>query len=128
MMRRIRTDRKGQATVEMAVVLPILLMLLLGLVDVARMANAYLTVQHAAREAVRTGSTGASNAQVTQRAQSSLGALDPNRVTISITPSGSRTSGGDITVTITYRYQFLVALGYAGAEMNLTGRLTGRVE
>jgi Flp pilus assembly protein TadG len=128
MVRRIRTDGKGQATVEMAVILPILLMLLLGLVDVARMANAYLTVQHAAREAVRAGTTGASDAEVTQRARDSMVALEPNRITISISPPGARTTGGDITVTISYRYQFLVALGYAGAEVTITGQLTGRVE
>lgn len=127
-MRRIWIDRKGQATVEMAVVLPILLMLLLGLVDVARMANAYLTVQHAAREAVRVGTTGASDSEVTQRARDSTVGLEADRVTISVSPSGSRTSGGDITVTITYRYRFLVALGYAGAEATLAGELTGRVE
>lgn len=128
MMRRIRTDLRGQATVEMAVILPILLMLMLGVVDVARMANAYLTVQHAAREAVRTGSTGATDAEVTQRARDSMTALEPERTTITVTPSGARSSGGDITVSITYRYRFLVALGYAGAELNVTGELTGRVE
>lgn len=128
MLGRIRTERRAQALVEMAVVLPMLLLLLLGLVDVARMANAYLTVQHAAREAVRAGATGASDAEVEQRARDAMVALEADRVTISINPPGSRVTGTDLTVTITYRYRFLFLMNYAGAETTLTGEMVGRIE
>lgn len=48
----------GQSTVEFALTVPVLLLLLFGIVDVARVFQAYVTVQHAAREAARYASTG----------------------------------------------------------------------
>lgn len=127
-MRKRPAGGKGQATVEMALVLPILIWLLVGLVDVARMANAYLILQHAAREAVRLGITGASDSQVTERATSAAATLDTATLSISITPAGSRTTGSDITVTISYRYRVLALMGIIGTEVPLQGRLTARVE
>lgn len=54
---RARSDR-GQALVEFAMVLPILLILIFGIVDVARLYQAWVTMQGAAREAARYGVTG----------------------------------------------------------------------
>ncbi len=44
---------KGQSLVEFALILPLLLMVLLTLIDAAFLIQAYLTVNHAAREATR---------------------------------------------------------------------------
>ena len=49
---------------EAAVVLPIILLLLLGMVEVGRICNAYLLVTQAARQA-RYGAVGASDAEIT---------------------------------------------------------------
>ena len=56
--RRTRAAR-GQASVELALVLPVLLMLLLALVQTALVARDDLLVQDAARAAVREASVGA---------------------------------------------------------------------
>jgi len=112
----------------MALVLPILLLLIVGLVDVARMANALLSVQHAAREAVRLGITGASDAEVEARALQSISALEPERLTVTVSPPGPRDPGTDVTVSVRYRYSFLVLFNLAGTDVNIESRLTGRVE
>lgn len=127
-MVRRRRGSSGQATVEMALVLPILIWLLIGLVDIARMANAYLIIQHASREAVRLGITGASDAQVVQRAVRTATTLDSTRMTISVTPAGTRNTGSDITVTVNYRYQVLALMGIIGRDVPLSTTLTARVE
>ena len=49
----METKSRGQGLVEFALILPLLLMLLLGVVEGARLAWAYITVQEAAREAAR---------------------------------------------------------------------------
>ncbi|MFZ5814752.1 MAG: TadE/TadG family type IV pilus assembly protein [Bacillota bacterium] len=119
---------KGQATVEMALVLPLLLWLVLGLVDIARMANAMLTVQYAAREGVRAGITGASDAEVEQIARNAGVSLEADRVTVVINPAGTRVTGTDLTVIVSYRYTFLAMMGLANTDVQLASQLTGRVE
>ena len=51
-------SQKGQAIVEIALILPILLMLLFGITDFGRLFHAYLTLDHAGREAARVASVG----------------------------------------------------------------------
>lgn len=50
--------RRGQTLVEFALIVPIILLLVLGLIDFARVFQAYLTLQNAAREAGRYAVTG----------------------------------------------------------------------
>jgi hypothetical protein len=45
--------RRGQGLVEFALILPVLLLVLLGIIEAALVVQGYLTVQHAAREAAR---------------------------------------------------------------------------
>ncbi|GAB4526497.1 MAG: hypothetical protein Kow0063_00810 [Anaerolineae bacterium] len=49
---------RGQSLVEFALILPILLLLILGIIEGARIIWAYITVQNAAREAARYAITG----------------------------------------------------------------------
>ncbi len=49
---------RGQSTVEFALSVPLLLLLLFGVVDLGRVFQAYVTVYHAAREGARYASTG----------------------------------------------------------------------
>ena len=53
-----RKSQKGQGLVEFALMLPILLMLILGIFEAARVIWAFVTVQNAAREAARYAVTG----------------------------------------------------------------------
>jgi len=57
---RGRSER-GQSLVELALTLPVLLLLLVGLVEVGNALNAYLTVVDAGRDGARLGSKGAAS-------------------------------------------------------------------
>lgn len=48
--------QKGQSLVELAIMLPILLIILLGIVDFGRVFYAYVTITNASREGARYGS------------------------------------------------------------------------
>lgn len=56
--RRWKRREGGQALAEFAIVVPLLALLMFGFVDVARLYQSWVTIQHAAREGVRYGITG----------------------------------------------------------------------
>jgi Flp pilus assembly protein TadG len=67
MVRRLlKQQQRGDAIVEFVLVLPILLLLLFGILEVGRVVDAWIVVQNAAREGARSGAlaptTGAVNA------------------------------------------------------------------
>lgn len=106
-------EERGQAVVEMALVLPVLVLLVVGILEFGRLFGAYLTVAHAAREGARLAVTGATDAEIedlVRRQASSLdGASDPARLTVSVTPPFSeRTAGTRVTVSVDYGFEFLL--------------------
>lgn len=110
-MARLR-ERRGQAVVELAVVLPFLVLLLLGLMEFGRVFHALLTVQNAAREGARLGVTGASDGQiearVRQAAQSLEGSQSPDRLQVAVSPpAAARHVGSDLTVQVKYKFGFV---------------------
>ena len=82
----VQRGERGTTALEMAFILPVLLLLTIGMVDAGRLLQAYVTVNHAAREAARFAVTGhqfttasgyLSRADsVAQRARDSLIGLD----------------------------------------------------
>ena len=52
-MSRIKRDDRGAAMVEFAIVLPVLLLILLGIIEFGRAYNAQVSIQAAAREGAR---------------------------------------------------------------------------
>lgn len=73
MLRFHKKSRKGQAMVEFAVVLPLILIFLSGTIDVGYMYQQYLTLQNAAREGARLGAVGASYSSVSSRVSEVMG-------------------------------------------------------
>jgi Flp pilus assembly protein TadG len=69
-------DDHGQALVEMALVLSILLLLLTGIVEFGRVLSAQLVVSHASREGARIGVVGAIDDLISQRATDAAATLD----------------------------------------------------
>ena len=53
MMSRSRRDDRGAAMVEFAIVLPVLLLILMGIIEFGRAYNAQVSIQAAAREGAR---------------------------------------------------------------------------
>jgi hypothetical protein len=56
--RRGRRREGGQALAEFALIAPLFAILIFGFIDVARLYNSWVTIQHASREAARYGVTG----------------------------------------------------------------------
>jgi Flp pilus assembly protein TadG len=97
-----RTRDRGQATVELALSLPLLCVLLLAVVQVAVVARDRLAVQLAAREAARAASVSADRTAATVAALRAV-ALRPIEVEVTEV-------AGAVTATVTYTDPTDVAL------------------
>jgi Flp pilus assembly protein TadG len=89
-------DTRGVAIVEMAMTLPILLMLLMGIVSYGDWMLTAHGVQQAANDAARASIAGLTSSERAGIAQTTMqttlrraGALDPNRATLSVDDDGT---------------------------------------
>jgi Flp pilus assembly protein TadG len=108
---------RGAAAVELALLLPILLLVVFAIIDFGRMMNAQIALTEAAREGARADAIGANGTTVAQQAAlPSLGSLVPTSVSSSC---GNATPGATSTnrVTMTYTFRFVTPLGMLGHLM-----------
>ena len=132
--RRPRGTDRGAAAVEFALLLPVLLLLLFGIIDFGRALNAQITLTQAAREGARLAALGQSNSAVVSRAQSAATGLSNVSVTVSSScPSGAGT-GVDAVVQTSYTFSFVTPIGAiaglfgsAGYGSDLTLSATGEM-
>jgi Flp pilus assembly protein TadG len=108
-LRTLCKNQRGQAIVEMALILPLLLMMLMGMVEMGRIGNAYLTATHAARHGARYGAVGGSNTEIINKVLQAAPSFDPAKVTVTILPQ-NRGVGDDITVSVVYPIELIAPL------------------
>lgn len=114
---RLRSDR-GAALVEAAIVLPVLVLLVFGLVEFGRAYNTQITLTHAAREGVREYAITQDLAAGEAVAISAATTLDAGLMTI----TGSACDPGDPTeLKITYPFEYDIPL-FGSASATLTGK------
>lgn len=110
-------DDRGTAAVELAIVLPILIVLTLGIVEFARAYNAKISLQHAVREGVRVHALGSADPVATTK--NAATSLDPNLITVSTTAC---TTGAPTSVTATYPFTYDIPLfGTASQTLSAEG-------
>jgi Flp pilus assembly protein TadG len=135
--RRIGRRQEGQALVEFAFVVPVLLLLVLGIIQFGILFNNYITLTDAVRAGARQAAVSRTLPNPTQvtsdRVRRSAAGLDSNKLTVSVavwdpaTSSAIWAQGGDVTVTA--RYPFSINLmGFVVRTGNLKAETTERVE
>ncbi|MBI0577633.1 pilus assembly protein [Neobacillus cucumis] len=103
-------SEKGQSLVEFALIIPMLMLLLFGIIDFARIFHVYLTMDHAGREAARAASIGKDDSTIKSTAVFDASNIGLTTDKITITPTGTRSSGSNVNITITYPITFLTPL------------------
>jgi Flp pilus assembly protein TadG len=124
--RRRGNGEHGQATVELALVLPLVAVLLLALVQVAVVARDQVLVAHAAREAARAAAVDG-DVDVARGAAERAGPLAADRLTVSV--SGRDGVGSRVRVVVRYREPLrLPLIGEVVRDLELRSEATMRVE
>src|SRR5258708_10347940 len=102
---------RGSVAVEFALLLPVLVLLIFGVIDFGRAINAQITLTQAAREGARLASLGYSTSAVTTRAQSAATGLSPVTVTVTSSCPAGAGVGVDAVVTTSYPFSFITPVG-----------------
>ncbi|MBM7572611.1 TadE family protein [Aquibacillus albus] len=96
-------EEKGQALVEMSLVIPMLLIILVGVFDIGRMIYTYSTLHFTAQETVRLGSFSKGDPEMEQFARNNFSAGDRSELEVAISPSEEMRKPGEyVTVSLTY--------------------------
>lgn len=115
--------QRGQATVEVALALPVVIVVLLLVVQVALVARSQILVVHAAREGARAAAVEHSVAAA-RRAAAATPGLGRDRMQVTMVDRGD-----DVSVTVGYRAPTDVALvGPLVGERTLTATVVMRRE
>lgn len=102
----------GVAMVEMAIILPLLIILVFGLITASRAYNAKLTLTHATREGVRELAIHGDEEAAVAVTRAAATSLDPNRLSVETTECVT----GDPT-EVTGRYQFQWSIPLVGEHL-----------
>ncbi|PKM76263.1 MAG: pilus assembly protein TadE [Firmicutes bacterium HGW-Firmicutes-15] len=111
MLREVFKSQQGQALVELALVLPILLMLLFGIIEFGRIFGAYMVITNLSREGARYGVVGHDDSQIQNLIISGRAWLDESKFTITLSPPYTERDKGDsLGVTIDYPVDLLLPI------------------
>ena len=136
---RLRDRELGQNVVEFALVLPLLLTLMLGLINIGLMVNSQIILTYAAWEGARVGATldvgqGEGDAEIVAAVLASLtGLTDIGRVEVEISPTEDERAilawpgprGQTLSVRLTYAFTASLPLQI---ELNLEASAVSRME
>jgi Flp pilus assembly protein TadG len=114
-------DDRGAAAVEFAILLPLILLLLLGIIDFGRLYNARLTVTHSAREAVRVWALGGPIGDV------QLAAADAAQGLTVTTTATVCTQGQPTAVTVTAPFEYVTPVGTFMQQFGGSGVADGAI-
>ena len=107
----MKLNKRGQSMVEMALILPIIIILFLGMVEFSRIFGSYLLVTHASREGARLAAIGRTDAEIQANVTSKVSILNVCNLQIILTPEDSaRTTGEDVRVCVKYKLEIYAPL------------------
>ena len=110
LLTRYIKNNRGQALVEFALMLPVLLLLVVGVMEFGLVINQYMVVAESAREGARSAALGGSNATVTTVARTAASNIDTSQLRVTISPADVRVRGNGVTVTVEKPVQAITVL------------------
>lgn len=118
-------SERGAAAVEFALILPILVLILFGVIEFVGVYNAQLMVTGAAREAARDMAIHGAVDDAAEAARAAAIGIPEGALDVTVAPA-TCAEGTDITVTVVYDRPFLT--GLFGSTVELTGLATRRCQ
>lgn len=129
MRRQRRSQEDGQALVEFALVLPLLVLVLFAVIQFGIAFNNYVTLTDAVRAGARTASVSRFSSTPGAQAEAAVrdAAVNLDQGELAVTVSSSWARGDDVRVVATYPYE-IDLVGLVVASGSLQSETTERVE
>jgi Flp pilus assembly protein TadG len=108
--------------VEFALVLPLLLLIVFGIIDFGRALNAQITLTQAAREGARLDAVGDAPGTVITETTNAATGLSPVSVNVISCPPGVAPTA-DATVNVSYQFSFITPIGAIAGLIGNAGGL-----
>lgn len=124
---KLREDNGG-AAVEFALLLPVFIMILFGILTFGFLFNSYVGITHAAREGVRWAALGGSLGEVQAKASAAAPQIDWSRGTVymlGVSSSGATEANQGDPVTVRVNYMLPVFVVSFGTSLNQLGTIFG---
>jgi hypothetical protein len=107
----MKRDERGQSLVETALILPLFLLILVGILDFGRITYSFAHLHMAAQETVRLGGLGEKDTTISTFAHQYVHLGDKTKLQVDITPNDTiRHSGDYVTVKLRYPFHFFTPL------------------
>jgi Flp pilus assembly protein TadG len=116
--------------VEFALIAPVLILMLAGMLEFGLVFHEYLVVTAAAREGARSAAVGAADAAVVSVVKAAATSIDNSNLAVVITPA-TRLRGNPVTVTVTNKVPIIVpmiSVFFPTNPYNVIGTAVMRVE
>jgi len=128
-------QNRGQALVETAIVLPVIVLILFAILEFGMVMNQYLVLTAAAREGARTAAV-SDDAAARVAVDEAVASISNNGLQVNIVyPGGKREQGKSVTVTVSKPIEVttpvikdIITSAFAPDAPVLTGRSVMRVE
>lgn len=130
-MMRLKIDIRGQSVAELALVLPIFLMIVMGIIEFGFLMSDYVTVVNGAREGARYATIGGTDSEIFQKVIDASPNLQSSGISVNIVPDEyNRKSGEDVTVTVEYEANAIMPVfeGILPSIYDVKSSVTMRVE
>jgi Flp pilus assembly protein TadG len=123
--KRSRSGAPGQELLELALLIPLLMVIAVGVLDLGRAFHASITIENAAREGARFGTfdpgdlTGIVAATQAEAANSGIN-ITGGMIAVTC-PDGPCASGLPVRVTVSYPFQLVMGTFFPAASLTLGG-------
>jgi len=132
-----RRDQRGASVVEFAIILPLVVWLIFGIMEIGFVLYDKTMITHASREGARAGVIfrvpAIADEEIIEVVNDYLGTSlitfgEPKTATVTVTRNGS-SAGDRLKVTVSYTYTALVfSLASMGKKFNMVAETTMRME
>ncbi|NBI28361.1 TadE/TadG family type IV pilus assembly protein [Chengkuizengella marina] len=104
-------NEKGQSLTEFALLLPLMLLMICGIIDFGRLGFNYMNQHLTTQETVRKAGLGRTDVEIVDFARDYINMEDSENLEVSISPDDNNRESGDyVTVTLTSSFESITPL------------------